>query len=258
MPGREGSMTQGACSDPPIPMETGGEGDGQSWVEQVEAGTKEEWGRDRPAKQCWSFPRRWEIWSPHPFPLQDSEGRHEAIQQPYHHAGECALARHDVAAQGMATHHPDLEAGMTKSLNNMVLCMISEYHLTCLSQGPSYISPVLPEVAKNLLPSMEEYMAGGDFQGTWDMRVLERAKTLWVAVWLHRLDMATTEGRMASYSLDATRDGMGLLLEFLLTPWASNLMFEELVHWVLAENQDKMESSLNNVQKLQAWFRVEL
>ena len=88
---------------------------------------------------------------------------------------------------------------MTKSLNNLVLCMISEYHLTCLSQGPSYISPVLPEAAKNLLLSMKEYMAGGDFKGTQDTRVVERAKTLQVAVWLHHLDMATAGDRTASY-----------------------------------------------------------
>ena len=211
-PGREGSAIQGACSNPSVPMETGGVGDGQSWAEQVKAGTEEEWRRDRPTKWHRSSPRRWEIRSPHPFPLQDSEGRHEAIQQLYHHAGEHAPARHDVAAQGMASHHPDLEVGVAKSLNNMVLCMISEYHLMCLSQGPSYISPVLPEAAKNLLPSMEEYMAGGDFQGTQDMRVLERAKTLRVAVWLHRLDMATTGDRTASYSLDAARHGRGPLL----------------------------------------------
>ena len=181
MPGREGSMTQGAHSDPPIPMETGGVGDGRSWAEQVEAAhppSEEEWRRDRPTKRHQSSPRRQEIQFPHPFPLQDSEGRHEAVQQLYHHAGECAPAHHDVATQGMATHHPDLEAGTTKSLNNMVLCMISEYHLMCLSQGPSYVSPVLPEAAKNLLPPMEEYRAGGDFQGTQDVRVLERAKTL--------------------------------------------------------------------------------
>ena len=35
MPGREGSTPQGACSDPPTPMETGGAGDGQSWVVNV-------------------------------------------------------------------------------------------------------------------------------------------------------------------------------------------------------------------------------
>ena len=257
-PGREGSMTQGACSNPPIPMETGGVGDGQSWVEQVKAGTEEEWRRDRSTKRPRSSPRRWEIQSPHPFPLQDSEGRHEAIQQLYHHAGERAPAHHDVAVQGMASHHPDLEVGVAKSLNNMVLCMISKYHLTCLSQGPSYVSPVLPEAAKNLLPSMEEYMAGSDFQGTRNARVLERAKTLWVAIWLHHLDMATTGDRMASYSLDAARHGREPLLEFLLIPWASNLMFEEVVHRVLAENRDKMESSLNNVQKLRARLHTEL
>ena len=250
MPGREGSMTQGACSNPPIPMETGGAGDGHSWVEWVKAGTEEEWRRDRPAKQCRSSPRRQEIWSPHPFPLQDSEGRHKAVQQLYRHAGERTPACHDVAAQGMASHHPDLEAGAAKSLNNMVLCMISEYHLMCLSQGPSYISQVLPEAAKNLLPSMKEYIAGGYFQGTWDARVLERAKTLWVAVWLHCLDMAAAGDRMASYSLDTARHSRGPLLELLLAPWASNLTFKEVVNQVLCENWDKMESSLDNVQRL--------
>ena len=191
---------------------------------------------------------RWDPHSINPFPLHDSERRQEAVQQLYCHSSELTPACHDVAAQGMATHHPDLEAGMTKSLNNMVLCMISEYHLMCLTQGPSYISPVLLEAAKNLLSPMEEYRAGGDFQGTWDARVLESAKTLQVAVWLHRLDMATTGDREASYSLDASRHGRRPLLEFLLAPWASNLTFEEVVHQVLAENRDKIESSLNHVQ----------
>ena len=180
--GREGSMTQGACSDPPIPMETGGAGDGWSWEEQAEASAEEEWRRNRPTKHRQSSSRKREGRSTFPFPLQDSEGRHEAVQQLYWHTGERTPSCHDVAAQGMASHHPDLESGAAKSLNNQVLCMILEYHLTCLSQGPSYVSPVLPEAAKNLLPSMEEYMAGGDFQGTQDLRVLERAKTLRVAV----------------------------------------------------------------------------
>ena len=77
MPGEEGGMTQGARSDPPVPMETGGAGDGQLWAEQAKASAK----RDRPAKHHWSSPRRWEARSTNPFPLQDSEGRHEAVQQ---------------------------------------------------------------------------------------------------------------------------------------------------------------------------------
>ena len=136
--------------------------------------------------------------------------------------------------------------------------MISEYQFTCLSQGPSFISPVLPEAVKNLLPPLEEYRAGGDFQGTQDARVLERAKTLWVAVWLNHLGMAAAGNRKASYSLDTTRHGRGPLLEFLLALWASNLTFEEVVHQVLAENWDKIESSLNHIQGLWAWLQGEL
>ena len=183
---------------------------------------------------------RWDPHSINPFPLQDSEGRYKSVQQLYHHSGELAPACHDVAAHGIATHHPELEAGATKSLNNMVLCMILEYHLTCLCQGPSYVSPVLPGAARDLLPPLEEYRTGSDFQGTRDARVLERAKTLCVAVWLHCLDM------------DASEHNKGPLLEFFLTPQASNLTFEEVVHRVLGENWDKLESSLNHFQELQA------
>ena len=41
-PGREGSATQGVCSDTPVPMETGGAEDGRSWVEQAKASAEEE------------------------------------------------------------------------------------------------------------------------------------------------------------------------------------------------------------------------
>ena len=260
MPDKKGVAvaTQGACSDAPTPMETGGAGDGRSWVDQVDACPEEEWRRNRPAKHPWASSMRQDPHSVNPFPLQDSEGRHEAVQQLYCHSSELAPVHHDVAAQGMANHHPDLEAGMTKSLNNMVLCMISEYHITCLSQVPSCISPVLPEAAKNLLPSLEEYRAGSDFQGTQDTRVLERVKTLQVAVWLHHLDMAATGDRKAPYSLDTSKHGREPWLEFLLTPRASNLTFEEVVHQVLGENWDKMDSSLNHVQGLQAQLLWEL
>ena len=128
----------------------------------------------------------------------------------------------------------------------------------CLTRGPSYISPVLLEAAKNLLPSMEECLAGGDFQGTWDLRVLERAKTLQVAVWLHRLDMATNGDGDASYSLEVTWHGRGPLVRFLLAPQTSSLMFEEVVDRVLVENRYKIESSLDHVLELWAQLQRDL
>ena len=258
MPGKEGSVTQGARSDSPAPMETGGVGDGQSWVEQAEASATKEWRRGRPAKHCRSVSRKREGWSTNSFLLQDSEGRCEVVQQLYRHAGELTLARHAVAAQGMACHYPGMELGKEKSLNNQVLCMISEYHLTCFSQGCSCISLVLLEAAKDLLPPIEEYLADDSFHGTRDLRIEEKAKTPWVAVWLHHLDMAAAEDGTASLSLDVTQHGRGPLLEFLLTPKTSSLTFEEVVQWVLAENRYKTESSLDNVQRLWAQLQREL
>ena len=105
---------------------------------------------------------------------------------------------------------------------------------------------------------MEEYLAGGDFQGTWDLRVLERAKTLRVAVWHHCLDMAATGDGEASYSLEVTWHGRGPLGEFLLAPQASSLTFEEVIDRVLVENLYKIESSLDNIQGLRAQLQREL
>ena len=122
---------------------------------------------------------------------------------------------------------------------------------------PSYISPVLLEAAKNLLPSMEECLAGGDFQGTWDLRVLERAKTLQVAVWLHCLDMATNGDGKASYSLEVTWHGREPLVRFLLAPQTvasclrRSLIRSCVENWVL-------ESSLDHVLELWAQLQRDL
>ena len=114
--------------------------------------------------------------------------------------------------------------------------MIAEYHLTGLAKGSSSISPVLPEAAKDLLPPVEDYLAGGKFQGTRVVRVVERAKTLQIAAWLHRLDMATDGDETASLSLEAARHGRGPLLELLLASMMSSLIFMEVVQCVLAES----------------------
>ena len=92
------------------------------------------------------------------------------------------------------------------------------------------------------------------FQGTRDLRVIEKAKILQVAVWLHHIDLVAAGDGMASLSLDVTQHGRGPLLEFLLAPQTSSLMFEEVIQQVLAENQYKTESSLDNIQKLRAWL----
>ena len=106
---QEASAAQGARSDIPAPMETGGVRDGQSWADQAETSTDDEFRRDRPVKCHWSTSRRPEGQPTLPFPLQDNEGRCASVQQLYQHAGEQPRACHNVAAQGMTHQYPDME-----------------------------------------------------------------------------------------------------------------------------------------------------
>ena len=163
-----------------------------------------------------------------------------------------------MAALGITHLHLEVEPCEARSLSNQVLCMIAEYHLTGSAQGTSSLSPVLPEVARDLLPPIEDYVVGGVFQGMRDVRVVERAKTLRIATWLHRLDMAAEGDETASQTLEVTWHGRGPLLDLLLAPMMSSLTFAEVVECVLAENWHRVESSLDDLQGHCAQLRGEL
>ena len=122
--------TPAARSDTPAPMETGRVGDSRSWAEQVKAGIDQEFQKDRSTKHHRSQSRRREERPTLPFPLQDSEGRLTSILQPYQHAGEQPVARHNVAAQGIIHLHLEMLSHEARCLGNQVICMIAEYHLT--------------------------------------------------------------------------------------------------------------------------------
>ena len=237
--------TPAAHSDTPAPMETGGVGDGQSWAKCVEAGIDEEFQQDRPTKRRWSQSRRCEQRPMLPFPLQDSEGRLASISQVYKHVGEQPAARHNVAGRGIMHLHPEMLLGKAMHLGNQVICMIAEYHLTASARGPSSLSPILWVEAAALLPPIKNYVPGVAFKGSGDVRVMDQARTLRVAVWLHWLDMAVEGDGMASETLEALWHHQGPLLESFLTPMMSNLTFQEVVDCVLHENQRASECLLN-------------
>ena len=252
----EASAPQGATSDAPAPMETGEAGDGQSWAEQAEA--EDNFKRDRPAKRHRSQSRRQEDRPTLPFPLQDDEGRCTSAQQLYEHAGQQPLAHHNVATVGITHLHLDVLLREARSLGNQVLCMIAEYHLTSNAQGSSSLSPVLLEATRDLLPPVEDYVGSGTFWGTRDVRVVERAKTLRIATWLHCLDMAAEGDEIASQTLEAARHRKGPLLDPLLAPMTGSLTFVEVVDCVLDENQHREESSLAELHGRRTRIRGEL
>ena len=102
--------------------------------------------------------------------------------------------------------------------------------------------------AAALLPLIKNYVPGVTFEGSRDVRVMDRARTLQVAAWLHRLDMAAGGDGMASETLETSRHCQGPLLESFLTPMTSSLIFHEVVDCVLHENRHASECSLNYLQ----------
>ena len=247
-----------ARSDTSTPMETGGVGDGQSWAECIEAGTDEGFQRARPTKHPRSQSRRHEPKPPLPFPLQDSEGRLTSILQLYKHVAKQPVTHHNVAGRGIMHLHPEMLPQKARHLGNQVACMIAEYHLMSSARGPSSLSPILLVDAAALLPPIKNYVPGVTFEGTRDVRVMDRARTLRVAVWLHRLDMAITGNGMASETLEALQHCQGPLLESLLTPRTSDLSFREVVDCVLQENRHASERSLNYLHEHRARAHQEL
>ena len=136
--------------------------------------------------------------------------------------------------------------------------MIAEYHLTGSARGLSSLSLVLPEVATTLLLPIKDYVPGVTFEGTRDVRVLDRARTLRVAVWLHRLDMSIRGDGMASETLEASQHCQGPLLDLFLTPMTINLTFKGVVNRVLYENLRRAQHSLDDLRAHCACIHEEL
>ena len=126
--------------------------------------------------------------------------------------------------------------------------MIAEYHLTSSARVSSSLCSVLPEAAKPLLPPIKSYVPRVTFEGTCDVRVLDHAKTLRVAAWLHRLDMSIGGDEMASETSEASWHSLGPLLKSFLAPMTSSLTFQEAVDWVLHENRRDAQHHLDDLR----------
>ena len=164
----------------------------------------------------------------------------------YEEAGEHRLASEMTALRGLRESHPEMGAEELQCLNNQVLIMIAEYHLTSASQGSHRILPVLPEGAARLVPPLDEYLPGS-FDGCRDVRVTDQAEILCVAAWLHRLDLRAMYGTEITASPRVEDYDIGPLLEYFLMPKLSGITLEEVATRVAQENRVDMETSLRDL-----------
>ena len=137
-----------------------------------------------------------------PYPIGTAQVRREAISQIYNSVAGKDPSLCNIVSEAILTYYPGIEPWTLKTWACQVLCMISKYHMACMTRGSPVTSPILPRVIEDKLPPLTDYALPEDRSSVIDVRVWDhQARTLRVAVWLHRLDMALSEEPAASGSL---------------------------------------------------------
>ena len=215
-----------------LPPEREGAGDGAwaNWYQRTLRGAKE--GTSEPQGPS--------------YPIRMAQARREAIGQIYSRVDGKDPPPHNITSEALQAYYSGVDPQTLRTWACQILCMISEYHMACVTRGSPVTSPILPE---DRLPPLTDYTSTEDRSGVTDVRVWDhQARTLQVAVWLHRLDMALSEEPATSGSLVRTRHGLGHLLAYFLDPrTAWELQFEDVINQVIKENQRHNEKKCTDV-----------
>ena len=118
--------------------------------------------------------------------------RQEAISQIYNSVDRKYRLPCNIASEALRAYYSGVDPWTLKTW-------------ACETRGSPVTSPILPGVIEERLPPLTDYTQPEDRSGVTDVRVWDhQARTLRVAVWLHRLDMALSEEPAASGSLVQT------------------------------------------------------
>ena len=195
-----------------------------------------------------------------------AEARREAVGQIYDRVDGKDPPPHNIASEALRAYYTRVDPQTLNTWACQILCMIAEYHMACVARGSLVSSPIVPRELEECLPPLADYTSPKDQSGTTDVRVREhRARTLRVAIWCHRLDMALSEEPASSGSLVRSRHRLGHLLAYFLSPGTGwELQFKDVVIQVLKENQRHVEkkrtdaaSSLRKCNKRWTNLRIE-
>ena len=178
-----------------------------------------------------------------PYPIGTAEARWEAVGQIYDWVNGKELPSRNIVSEALRAYYTRVDPQTLNTWACQIRCMIAEYHMACVTRGPPVTSPILPGELQDRLPPLADYASPEDRSGTTDVRVRDhRARTLRVAVWCHRLDMALSEEPASSGSLVRSRHRLGRLLAYFLGPGTTwELQFEDVVTQVLKENLRHIE-----------------
>ena len=137
-----------------------------------------------------------------PYLIGMAEARWEAVGQIYDQVDGKDPPPHNIASEALRAYYTRVNPQTLNTWVCQILCMISKYHMACMTRGAPVTSPIVPRELKDRLPPLADYAPPEDRSGPTDVRVRDhRARTLRVAVWCHQLDMALSKEPASSGSL---------------------------------------------------------
>ena len=184
-----------------------------------------------------------------PYPIRTAQARREVIGQIYNCVDGKDLPPCNIAFEALQVYYSRVDPRTLKTWACQILCMISKYHMACMTRSSPVTSPILPGEIEDRLPPLTDYALPEDGLGMTDVRVQDhQARTLWVAVWLHRLDIALSEESAASGSLVWVQHSPGCLIAYFLAPGTTwSLQFKDVIDHVLRENKRHNERKCNEL-----------
>ena len=111
-----------------------------------------------------------------PYPIGTAQVRQEAISQIYNRVDG---KDPPPSSEAIQAYYPGAKPRTVKTWACQVLCMISEYHMACMTRGSPVTSPILPGVIEDRLPPLTDYALPEDRLGVTNVRVQDhQARTL--------------------------------------------------------------------------------
>ena len=143
---------------------------------------------------------RKEARSPQPFPLRKYEERVAATHKLFEAAGQMPDASCCWIKYIVADRYPQKSAREIIYITNIIVVMISEFHLTSTCVPVGHCRIIVPSFIEDDLPPEAEYLTPEE-QSTRDVRVINWAILKRVAVWLQRLETIANYGEDINRSL---------------------------------------------------------
>ena len=114
-----------------------------------------------------------------PYPIGMAQARREAVGQIYDRVDGKDPPLHNIASEALWAYYTRVDPQTLNTWACQILCMISEYHMACMTRRPPVTSPILPGELEDRLPPLADYASPEDRSGATDIRVRDhRARTL--------------------------------------------------------------------------------